>query len=113
FAKTIFLPYLDFTYRFPTERGLLSKQTVITEGRSTMLALREANLGFDPRLVALAPMLVDMKEDPKSVVSGVDSTVLVSERLAELKNLLREYEVQSEERLKQYEDLPTESTERE
>ncbi len=88
FAKNIFLPYLDFTYRFPTEKGLLSKQTVITEGRSTMLALREANLGFDPRLVALAPMLVDIQEDSKSVVSGVDSTVLVSERLAELKNLL-------------------------
>src|SRR5207245_2469527 len=85
----------------------------ITGGGSTMLALREANLGFDPRLVALAPMLVDMKEDPKSVVSGVDSTVLVSERLAELKNLLREYEVQSEERLKQYEALPKESPARE
>ncbi len=113
FAKTIFLPYLDFTYRFPTEKGLLSKQTVITEGRSTMLALREANLGFDPRLVALAPMLVDMEEDSKSVVSGVDSTVLVSERLVELKNLLRDYEVQSEERLKQYEALPKESPARE
>ena len=113
FAKTIFLPYLDFTYRFPTEKGLLSKQIVITEGRSTMLALREANLGFDPRLVALAPMLVDMEEDSKSVVSGVDSTVLVSERLAELTNLLRDYEVQSEERLKQYEALPKESPARE
>src|SRR2546427_13058373 len=42
FAKVIFLPYLDFTYRFPAEKGLLSKQTVISEGRSTMLALREA-----------------------------------------------------------------------
>jgi hypothetical protein len=113
FAKTIFLPYLDFTYRFPTEKGLLSKQTVITEGRSTMLALREANLGFDPKLVALAPILVDMEEDSKSVVSGVDSTVLVSERLAELTNLLRDYEVQSEERLKQYEALPKESPARE
>jgi len=59
FAKVIFLPYLDFTYRFPAEKGLLSKQTVISEGRSTMLALREANFGFDPRLVALAPMLAD------------------------------------------------------
>ena len=113
FAKTIFLPYLDFTYRFPTEKGLVSKQTVISEGRSTILALREANFGFDPRLVALAPMLTDMEEDSASVIIGVDSTVLVSERLAELKNLLRDYEVQSEERSKQYEALPKESPARE
>jgi hypothetical protein len=109
FAKTIFLPYLDFTYRFPAEKGLVSKQTVISEGRSTVLALREANLGFDPRLVALASMLADMQEDSASVIMGVDSTVLVSERLDELKTLLRDYEVQSEERSKQYEALPKES----
>ena len=113
FAKTIFLPYLDFTYRFPAEKGLLSKQTVISEGRSTMLALREANFGFDPRLVALVPILAEMDEDSKSVISGVDSTVLVSERLAELKDLLRDYEAQSEERLKQYEALPKDSPTRE
>jgi hypothetical protein len=109
FAKTIFLPYLDFTYRFPAEKGLLSKQTVISEGRSTMLALREANFGFDPRLVALAPMVADMEEDFSSVINGIGSTVLVSERLTELKNLLRDYEAQSEERLKQYEALPKDS----
>ncbi len=105
FAKTIFLPYLDFTYRFPAEKGLVSKQTVISEGRS--------NFGFDPRLVALIPMLADMEEDSASIVKGVDSTVLVSERLVELKNLLRDYEVQSEERSKQYEALPKESPARE
>src|SRR3989449_3020749 len=113
FAKTIFLPYLDFTYRYPAEKGLVSKQVVINEGRSTILALREANFGFDPRLVALAPMLADMEEDSASIVKGVDSTVLVSERLAELKNLLRNYEVQSEERSTQYEALPRESPARE
>jgi hypothetical protein len=113
FAKVIFLPYLDFTYRFPAEKGLLSKQTVISEGRSTMLALREANFGFDHRLVALASMLADMEEDSKSVITGVDSTVLVSERLAEIKNLLKDYEAQSEERMKQYEALPNESPARE
>ena len=113
FAKTIFLPYLDFTYRFPAEKGLVSKQTVISEGRSTILALREANFGFDPRLVALIPMLADMEEDSASIVKGIDSTALVSERLAELKNLLRDYEVQSEERSKQYEALPKESPARE
>jgi hypothetical protein len=113
FAKTIFLPYLDFTYRFPAEKGLLSKQTVITEGRSTTLALREANFGFDPRPVALAPILADMEEDSVSIITGVDSTVLVSERLAELRNLLSDYEVQLEERSKQYDALPKESPTRE
>src|SRR5437899_10354528 len=72
FAKTIFLLYLDFTYRFPAEKGLLSKQTVISEGRSTMLALREAKFKFDPSLVALAPMVADMAEDSSSVITGVD-----------------------------------------
>ncbi|HEX9429555.1 MAG TPA: hypothetical protein VF944_04190 [Candidatus Bathyarchaeia archaeon] len=113
FAKKIFLPYLDFTYRFPSERGLLSKQIVMSEGRSTVLALREANFGFDPRLVEIAPMLADMEVNTSAIILGIDSTVLVSERLAELKNLLRDYEVQSEERSKQYEALPKESPTRE
>src|SRR5436853_6929580 len=86
---------------------------VMSEGRSPVLALREANFGFDPRLVELASMLADMELDSASIINGVDSTVLVSERLAELKNLLRDYEAQSEERSKQYEALPKESPARE
>jgi hypothetical protein len=113
FAQTMFLPYLDFTYRFPDQKGLMSKQTIVNEGRSTVLALREVDLGFDPSLVALAPMLVDMEEDSIPIIFGVDSTELVSERLDELKNLLRDYEVQSEERWNQYEALPKESPARE
>src|SRR3989442_15259867 len=68
FAKTIFLPYLDFTYCFSTEKGLLSKQTGITEGRSKMLALRETKPGFDPRLVTMAPQLVYIEEDSQQDV---------------------------------------------
>jgi len=113
FAKTIFLPYLDFTYRYPAEKRFLSKETVITEGRSTTLALREANFGFDPRLVSFVPLLTNMEEEQNSVVTGVESTVLVSERLDEIKNILRDYEEQSEERAKQYETLPKESPARE
>jgi len=112
FARTIFLPYLDFTYRFPSEKGIMSKQSVIAEGRSTVLALREADFGFDPKLVGLAPLLADVP-DSALVISGVDSTVLVSERLAELKELLRDYELRSEEISKQYEALPKESPARE
>lgn len=108
FARTIFLPYLDFTYRFPLEKGLMSKQSVISEGRSTVLALREADFGFDPKLVGVAPLLADIP-DSAMVIEGVDSTVLVSERLAEIKELLRDYEVRSEEISQQYEALPRES----
>ena len=113
FARTMFLPYLDFTYRFPNQKGLMSKQMIVSEGRSTILALREVDLGFDPSLVALAPALVDMEEDSISIISGVGSTELVMERLDELKNLLRDYEIQSEERWSQYEALPKESPSRE
>ena len=113
FARTMFLPFLDFTYRFPNQKGLMSKQTIVSEGRSTVLALREVDFGFDPSLVALAPMLVDMEEDSISIIFGVGSTELVSERLDELKNLLRDYEVQSEERWNQYEALPKQNPTRE
>ena len=113
FAKTMFLPYLDFTYRFPDQKGLVSKQTIVSEGRSTVLALREVDFGFDPSLVALARQLVDIDEESISLIPGVDSIALVRERLDELKNLLRDYEVQSEERWSQYEALPKESPARE
>ncbi len=109
FAKTIFLPFLDFTYRFPAQKRLMSKETVISEGRSTLLALREADLGFDPKLVSLIPLLGEMEDGSSSIIDGVDSTLLVSERLTELKDILRDYEIQSEERSKQYETLPEES----
>jgi len=113
FAKTVFLPFLDFTYRFPAQKGLMSKETVISEGRSTVLALREADLGFDPKLVALVPLLGEMEDGSSLIIDGIDSTVLVSERLDELKDLLRDYELQSEERSRQYETLPEDSPTRE
>src|SRR5437016_13412169 len=75
FAKKIFLPYLDFTYRFLAEKGLLSKQMVMSEGRSTVLALREANFGFAAKLVELASILTGMKPTYGSVISGRDYTV--------------------------------------
>ena len=43
FGKTLYLPYLDFTYRYSTEKGFLSKQNVLTQGRSAVMALREVN----------------------------------------------------------------------
>src|ERR671925_1194044 len=105
FQKTLYLPYLDFTYRFPAPKGFLSKQTVVGQGRSVMLALREADFGFYPDLVELAPQLTDTDPEPDSRVQGIDSTVLVSERLEELKAMLFDYDNQLQGLSKQYNSL--------
>jgi len=103
--KTLYLPYLDFTYQFSAEKGLLSKQTVMGQGRSVVLALREVDLGFYPELAALAHQLIDIESDSDSIVQGVDSTVLVGERLEELKQVLSDYDNQLRELSKQYDSL--------
>jgi len=105
FEKTLYLPYLDFTYQFSAEKGLLSKQTVMGQGRSVVLALREVDLGFYPELAALAPQLIDIESEPGSIIQGVDSTVLVGERLEELKQVLSDYDIQLRELSKQYDSL--------
>ena len=105
FGKTIYLPYLEFTYQYSTEKGFLSKQNVLAQGRSAVMALREVNLGFYPELVSLLPQLIDIEPDPGSVVHGVDSTTLVSERLEELKTMLSDYDSQLQELSKQYDSL--------
>lgn len=96
FAKTFYLPYLDFSYEYSAKKGFLSKQTVLNQGRSALLALREADLGFDPSLVELAPQLVEAELDSDSIIRGVDSTTLVQERLDDLRRLLSDYEKQLE-----------------
>ena len=105
FEKIMYLPYLDFTYQFSAEKGLLSKQTVLGQGRSVVLALREVDLGFYPELTTLAPQLIDIESESDSIVQGVDSTVLVSERLEELKQVLSGYDNQLRELAKQYDSL--------
>src|SRR5467141_3400355 len=105
FGKTIYLPYLEFTYQYSTEKGFLSKQNVLVQGRSAVMALREVNLGFYPELVSLLPQLIDIEPESGSVVHGVDSTILVNERLEELKTILSDYDSQLEELSKQYDSL--------
>src|SRR2546426_12455315 len=85
FGKILYLPYLDFTYQYSTEKGFLSKQSVLAQGRSVVIALREVNLGFYSELISLLPQLADIEPASGSVVQGVESTILVSERLDELK----------------------------
>ena len=105
FGKTLYLPYLEFTYQFFTERGFLSKQSVLAQGKSAVMALREVNLGFYPEMISLLPQLAEIDTDTGSVVQGVDSTVLVSERLNELKTTLSSYDTQLGELSKQYDSL--------
>jgi len=105
FGKTLYLPYLDFTYQYSAEKGLLSKQSVLAQGRSTVMALREVNLGFYPELISLLPQLADVEPDSGSVVRGVDSTILVSERLDELRRILSDFDHQLQELSKQYDSL--------
>src|SRR5437879_906227 len=105
FGKTLYLPYLDFTYQYSTEKGFLSKQSVLAQGKSTVMALREVNLGFYPELISLLPQLADVEPDSDSVVRGVDSTILVSERLDELRGMLSDFDHQLQELSKQYDSL--------
>jgi hypothetical protein len=105
FGKTMYLPYLEFTYQYPTEKGFLSKQSVLAQGRSVVMALREVNLGFYPELISVTPQLTDIETDSSSLVQGVDSTILVSERLDELRRMLSDYDHQLQELSKQRDSL--------
>ncbi len=105
FGKTLYLPYLEFTYQYSTEKGFLSKQSILAQGRSVVVALREVNLGFYPELVSIMPQLADAEPESGSVLQGVDSTILVSERLDELRRMLSDYDHQLQELSKQRDSL--------
>jgi len=105
FGKILYLPYLEFTYQYSSEKGFFSKQSVLAQGRSAVMALREVNLGFYPELVSFFPQLVDIETDSGSVVQGVDSTILVSERLEELRTMLSDYDSRRRELSRQYDSL--------
>jgi hypothetical protein len=105
FGKTIYLPYLEFTYKYSTERGFLSKRSILAQGRSVVMALREVNLGFYPELISIMPQIADVESESGSVVQGVDSTILVSERLDELRRILSDYDHQLQELSKQHGSL--------
>ena len=105
FEKTLYLPYLHFAYNYPAQKGLWSKQTVQCQGQSALLALREVDFGFYPELVSLTHQLMEMQLEPDSIIEGVDSTVLVSERLEELKLMLSNYDNQLQQLGSRYDSL--------
>lgn len=97
FEKILYLPYIDFTYQYPVQRGFLSKQSAVGQGRSVALALREVDFGFYPELASLARQVIDIDLGQDSIIPGVDSTTLIDERLDELKQTLSEYDRQLQE----------------
>jgi len=103
FQNTVYLPYLEFSYRYSAKKGLVSKQMVIQEGRSAVLALKEVDLGFQPELLELTSQVSEEELDPRSVVVGVDSTELLNQRLTELKGLLYDHDEKLETLAKQSE----------
>lgn len=105
FGKTLYLPYLEFAYQYFTEKGFLSKQSILAKGKSVVMALREVNLGFYSEMISLLPQMAEIDADTSSVVEGIGSTVLVSERLSELKAMLSGYDTQLGELSKQYDSL--------
>ena len=105
FEKTLLLPYLDFTYRYLAERGLFSRRTVEAKGRSIILALREVDLDFYPELAPLGPLMIEIRSGSDTVVKGVDSTALPSERLDELKIILSDYDNRLLDLAKQYDSM--------
>jgi len=118
FQKTLYLPYLDFTYQYASEKGFLSSKrlflpkrfafsrgVVQARGRSITLALREVDIDFYPELAALAPLMIDIRSATDSIVQGVDSTVLVRERLEELKAMLASYDDRLHDLSQQYNSL--------
>ena len=105
FGRILYLPYLEFTYQYSTEKGFPSKRSILAQGRSVVIALREVNLGFYPELISLLPQLVDVEPDSGSLVRGVDSTVLVSERLDEVRRMLSDFDHELRELSRQYDSL--------
>src|SRR6266849_2105070 len=97
FGKTLYLPYLEFTYQYFTEKGFLSKQSVLAQAGSVVMALREVNIGFYAELISIMPHLAPTETESSSVIQGVDSTILVSERLDELRRMLSDYDHQLQE----------------
>jgi hypothetical protein len=105
FEKTLYLPYLDFIYQYPREKGFFSKRTALAQGRSIVIGLREVDLDFYPELASLKPLMLDIRSESGSIVQGVESTLLIGERLEELKKMLFDYDNQLLQLANEYSSL--------
>ncbi len=70
FGKTLYLPYLEFTYQYFTEKGFLSKQSVLAQAGSVVMALREVNIGFYAELISIMPHLAPTDNEERQRKTG-------------------------------------------
>ena len=83
--KTLYVPYLEFSYRYSARKGFISKHTVIHEGRSVVIGLPEIDFGFQPEILQKLPDIKKSDIGMSEVLSGADSTSFVKERIGELR----------------------------
>src|SRR6266571_3980189 len=87
-AKILYLPYLEFSYRYSVRKGFISKHPVIHEGKSVTIDLSEIDFGFQPALLQKLPETRTSDVGISEVLPGVDSTSFVKERIEELRRLI-------------------------
>ena len=83
--KTLYVPYLEFSYRYSAREGFISKHTVIHESRSVVIGLSEIDFGFQPEILQKLPEIKKSDIGLSEVLSGADSTSFVKERIGELR----------------------------
>ena len=87
-GKTLYLPYLEFSYRYSVRKGFISKHPVIHEGKSVIIDMSEIDFGFQPELLQKLPETRTSDVSVSAVLSGLDSTSFVKERIEELRRLI-------------------------
>ncbi len=87
-GKTLYLPYLEFSYRYSVRKGFISKHPVIHEGKSVIIDVSEIDFGFQSELIQRLPETRTSDVSMSAVLSGADSTSFVKERIEELRRLI-------------------------
>src|SRR5437867_1193773 len=87
-GKTLYLPYLEFSYRYSVRKGFISKHSVIREGKSVIIDLSEIDFGFQPELLLKLPETRTSDVSMSEVLPRADSTSFVKERIEELRRLI-------------------------
>ena len=87
-GKTLYLPYLEFSYRYSVRKGFISKHSVIHEGKSVIIDVSEIDFGFQPELLQELPETRTSDVSMSEVLPRADSTSFVKERIEELRRLI-------------------------
>ncbi len=98
FERVVYLPYLEFSYRYSVKKGLVSKQIVINEGKSVALGLADVDFGFQPEFLQRLAESGKSEVDPSELITGLESTTFVKRKIDDLRRLLAEEANQKGER---------------